>query len=176
MPYLVKCIQRWEKVLRPDLVKGKWTEEEDIRLKDVVFEGFEHWGKVADRMPGRTSKQCRERWANYLDPTLLKTPFTPIEDEAVLRLQGELGNKWACIARHVPGRTENSVKLRFHALMKQYGGDNNQAKHSISIAAAAAAAANGVIANNSNNNNGIINPELGYISGQSYSLDMRKSK
>jgi len=129
---LVKCIQRWEKVLRPDLIKGKWTDEEDEMLKAIVFKGFEHWGKVADQMPGRTSKQCRERWANYLDPSLLKTPFTQAEDEAVLRLQSEFGNKWAYIARLIPGRTENSVKLRYHALVKQFGSKNTTAGPSAS--------------------------------------------
>lgn len=75
-------------------------------------------------MTGRTSKQCRERWANYLDPSLIKTPFSPTEDETVLRLQSEFGNKWAYIARLMPGRTENSVKLRYHSLVKTYGGRN----------------------------------------------------
>jgi hypothetical protein len=121
----VKCIQRWEKVLRPGLVKGKWTDEEDDLLRQVVRNGYEHWGKVAEKMPGRTSKQCRERWANYLDPSLLKTAFSPGEDDLLLRLQGEMGNKWACIARQLPGRTENSVKLRYHALIKAYANGAN---------------------------------------------------
>ncbi|KAJ1435268.1 Homeodomain-like protein [Ochromonadaceae sp. CCMP2298] len=120
----VPCIQRWEKVLRPGLVKGKWTDEEDELLRVVVSEGYDHWGKVADKMPGRTSKQCRERWANYLDPSLLKTTFSPKEDELLLRLQSGMGNKWACIARQVKGRTENSVKLRYHALMKAYSANS----------------------------------------------------
>ena len=94
-------------------------------LKAIVFKGFEHWGKVADQMPGRTSKQCRERWANYLDPSLLKTAFTQAEDDAVMRLQSEFGNKWAYIARLIPGRTENSVKLRYHSLVKQFAEKNS---------------------------------------------------
>eukprot|EP01032_Pedospumella_encystans_P032925 gene32925-37189_t len=117
----VKCQQRWDKVLRPDLLKGKWTEEEDQRLRGVVVEGYDHWGKVAEKMPGRTAKQCRERWSNYLDPGLLKTPFTQAEDEKLMLLQRMNGNKWALISREMPGRTENSVKLRFNSLKKVYG-------------------------------------------------------
>lgn len=108
-------------MLRPDLLKGKWTEDEDDRLKCVVMDGYDHWGKVAERMPGRTAKQCRERWTNYLDPTLLKTPFTGAEDEKILLLQRLNGNKWALISRELPGRTENGVKLRFNYLKKTYG-------------------------------------------------------
>lgn len=85
------------------------------------MEGYDHWGKVAEKMPGRTAKQCRERWSNYLDPGLLKTPFTQAEDEKLMLLQRMNGNKWALISREMPGRTENSVKLRFNSLKKVYG-------------------------------------------------------
>lgn len=107
-------------------MKGKWTEEEDDRLRYVVQQSFEHWGKVAEQMPGRTAKQCRERWTNYLDPTLIKTPFTPTEDEILLHLQAQMGNKWAAIARQINGRTENAVKLRYHALVKMYNSGGNR--------------------------------------------------
>jgi hypothetical protein len=118
MLVLVQCSQRWEKVLRPDLIKGKWTEEEDQKLIISVQEGFERWGDIAAKLPGRTSKQCRERWSNYLDPALSKTPFTSAEDEQLCNLQRQMGNRWSTIARQMPGRTENTVKLRFNALAK----------------------------------------------------------
>lgn len=85
------------------------------------MEGYDHWGKVSEKMPGRTAKQCRERWSNYLDPNLLKSPFSLAEDEKLLLLQRLNGNKWALISRELPGRTENSVKLRFNSLKKIYG-------------------------------------------------------
>ncbi len=119
---LVKCMQRWEKGLRPGIIKGRWTEEEDRMLVYLVSQGHKNWGKVAQHMPGRTSKQCRERWNNYLDPTLIHTPFTEEEDELLVRLQSEHGNKWAQISRHMPGRTENAVKLRYNSLKKRLGG------------------------------------------------------
>ena len=112
-------MQRWEKGLRPGIIKGRWSEDEDRMLVFLVSQGHKNWGKVAAHMPGRTSKQCRERWNNYLDPTLIHTPFTDDEDEVLLKLQAEFGNKWALISRQIPGRTENAVKLRYHALQKQ---------------------------------------------------------
>eukprot|EP01040_Poterioochromonas_malhamensis_P015154 gene15154-16917_t len=115
----VKCMQRWEKGLKPGIIKGRWSEEEDRALVYLVSQGYKNWGQVAQHMPGRTSKQCRERWNHYLDPTLIHTPFTEEEDQLLLSLQSEHGNKWALIARNIPGRTENAVKLRHHALMKK---------------------------------------------------------
>ena len=122
----MKCVQRWDKVLRPDLVKGKWTEDEDHQLRIAVMQGYEHWGKVSEKLPGRTAKQCKERWVNYLDPTILHGPFSPAEDELLIQLHSHLGNKWAAISRQLTGRTENAVKLRFNFLAKaSTGGTGN---------------------------------------------------
>eukprot|EP00981_Chlorochromonas_danica_P005209 scaffold1046_cov162-Ochromonas_danica.AAC.39 len=76
----VKCVQRWEKGLKPGIVKGRWSEDEDRMLIYVVSQNLGNWGQVAQKMPGRTSKQCRERWINYLNPTLIHSPFTEEED------------------------------------------------------------------------------------------------
>lgn len=67
-----QCLQRWTKVLAPGLVKGHWRPDEDELLKELVAEGRKNWGQVATRIPGRTSKQCRERWYNHLDPSIVR--------------------------------------------------------------------------------------------------------
>lgn len=114
----MKCSQRWEKGLKPGIVKGRWTDDEDRSLIYLVSQGHKNWGQVALHMPGRTSKQCRERWNNYLDPTLKHEPFTSEEDILLVQLQKALGNKWAAISKLIPGRTENAVKLRYNHVVK----------------------------------------------------------
>ena len=58
-----QCNQRWRKSLRPDLVKGKWTSEEDDALKAAInAHGPTCWRAVARSVPGRNTKQCKERW------------------------------------------------------------------------------------------------------------------
>ena len=40
-----------------------WTPEEDARLRKVVEEyGAKDWSGIASNLPGRKSKQCRDRW------------------------------------------------------------------------------------------------------------------
>jgi len=104
------------KVLTPGLKKGQWTPDEDQLLRDLVNAGHKNWGSLAEKVPGRTSKQCRERWFHALDPNINKTPYTPEEDAIVLKWHAELGNRWATIAKSLNGRTENSVKIRYKAL------------------------------------------------------------
>ena len=53
-------------VLRPGLKKGQWSDEEDQRLLTQVASGESRWEVIADAIPGRTTKQCKERWYNHL--------------------------------------------------------------------------------------------------------------
>ena len=107
---------RWEKCLNPRLSKGPFNEEEDaIILKFVEENGIHSWPKIASIIPNRTPKQCRERYLNNLDPSVTKTPWTPEEDELIFKSYLEFGPKWAVIAHHIPGRTDNSIKNRWNA-------------------------------------------------------------
>lgn len=111
-----QCLQRWNKVLKPGLVKGHWSFEEDSTLEQMVLQGCHSWGEVAAHIPGRTAKQCRERWRNHLDPSINKAPFTQEEDTIIQEGFEKMGNRWTQIAELLPGRTEDAVKLRWKAL------------------------------------------------------------
>lgn len=113
-----QCLQRWRKVLKPGLVKGHWSFEEDQMLQYLVTQGCHLWGQIAERIPGRTPKQCRERWKNHLDPCINKGPYTTEEDQVILQAQSKLGNKWSQIAQLLQGRTEDSVKIRWKSLQQ----------------------------------------------------------
>ena len=41
---------------------GPWTEEEDAKVMELVLKnGPQKWTFIADHLPGRIGKQCRER-------------------------------------------------------------------------------------------------------------------
>ena len=61
----MQCLHRWQKVLRPGLVKGPWTPEEDAMILNCLQQGISKWSEIADAIPGRIGKQCRERFFNH---------------------------------------------------------------------------------------------------------------
>lgn len=115
-----QIMDRWKKVLNPALIKGAWSAEEDRQIIEWVNNnGAKNWSALANNLPGRLGKQCRERWVNSLDPNLSHNPWTQAEDNFLIKQHEILGNKWAQIAAQMPGRTDNSVKNRWNSSLKR---------------------------------------------------------
>ncbi|KAI5407096.1 hypothetical protein KIW84_053378 [Lathyrus oleraceus] len=102
-----------------NVVKGQWTVEEDGLLIQLVEQnGLRKWSRIAQMLPGRIGKQCRERWHNHLRPDI-KDIWSEEEDRILIKAHGEIGNKWAEIAKKLPGRTENSIKNHWNATKRR---------------------------------------------------------
>jgi hypothetical protein len=102
-------------------VGKKWTKEEDSTLKDAVEKHKgKNWAAIAALVPGRTKKQCLNRWHNILVSTSDETTarvgekWTKAEDSTLKdAIKKHNGKNWAAIAALVPGRTKKQCWSRW---------------------------------------------------------------
>jgi hypothetical protein len=99
-----------------------WTTEEDrVLLETIATNDYNLiWPKIAAAIPGRTGKQCRERYLNHLKPSVKLTSWSVAEDAMIFRLYSVEGSKWSRMVKHLPGRTDNSIKNRYHHLKRRF--------------------------------------------------------
>ncbi|GFR43887.1 hypothetical protein Agub_g5016 [Astrephomene gubernaculifera] len=109
-----QCAQRWRHKVNPNIVRDKWTPEEDSILVKLVSElGVGKWASVARHLPGRTDQQCMGRWRRHLDPNIRKDAWTAEEDAELQALYDEYGPSWSCIAKRITNRTPQQCRGRW---------------------------------------------------------------
>jgi hypothetical protein len=108
---------------KPRCTRQPFTRGEDELILQALGDNkMPNWNDVAALVPGRTARQCRERFQHYLSPGLAQSAWTPAEDELIRKLYAECGPNWARIAEHFGGtRTNNSIKNRWNTRLRQTG-------------------------------------------------------
>ncbi|MCE2716565.1 MAG: Myb-like DNA-binding domain-containing protein [Pseudomonadota bacterium] len=110
-----------------------WTSAEDEILRvAVAIQGAKKWSTIAERLPAKIGKQCRERYMNHLDPTVDKSDFTEAERELLCKMidqhtstkeDGKKEIAWAEIAksfRQYDPTTGTIVKRRTDLFLKNH--------------------------------------------------------
>lgn len=133
--------------------RGHRAQEDVVLVRLVEEHGTKNWSIIAKGIPGRTGKSCRiryvptpseiprlarvcsmhargHRWYNQLAPDLRKDPFTPEEDEIIIRVGAihqrcdgtrvhrhpqavaERGHRWSQISKLLPGRYDHTHDTR----------------------------------------------------------------
>ena len=100
--------------------RGMWTKEEDELLTQWVTQlGARKWKSIAEHIPGRNGKQCRERWMSHISPDLKNPEWTDEEDQELEKLHAAYGNKWSKLTAFFPGRPPNAIKNRWNCILRK---------------------------------------------------------
>ena len=116
-----ECHDRWTRYLKPGTRKGQWREEEDAIVLRVIAtspeQPFTQWADLAPMLPGRSGKQIRDRWVNYLNPAINHLPFSREDDLKLWAGHRELGKRWVEISVKIfnSTRSENHIKNRWYS-------------------------------------------------------------
>jgi hypothetical protein len=93
-----------------------FTPSEDALLSEIMKnKDVLTWEEVAERIPNRTFRQCRERWVNYLAPSIKRGEWTNEEDNIIIEYVQKFGTKWAKLSKIIQGRTDNDIKNRWYS-------------------------------------------------------------
>jgi hypothetical protein len=114
----LQCFSRYKRI-RPGIIKGSWSREEDEKIIELVEKYGKSWSKISKVLVSRNGKQIRDRYINILDPNIKKGKFCLDEDLKLLALYRKLGPRWATISKFFENRTADMIKNRFHSSIKK---------------------------------------------------------
>ncbi|OHT03101.1 r2r3-MYB transcription factor [Tritrichomonas foetus] len=117
----------------PGRHRQKFLPEEDKILSEMVEKlGPKKWNRIAQFLPNRTARQCRDRYCNYLAPGFFNGEWSQKEDDLLYEKYCELGPKWAQMKAFFQSRSPNSLKNRWNYFVsKRYSPVNKMPTNSI---------------------------------------------
>ncbi|OHS95138.1 Myb-like DNA-binding domain containing protein [Tritrichomonas foetus] len=102
-------------------LRKRFSGQEDSTLKHVIQElNVRNWEEAAKYLPGRTARQCRDRYNNYLFKEISNKPWSEEEDLIILTNYPLFGTHWVKISKFLVGRSGNNVKNRWYKYLSKH--------------------------------------------------------
>jgi hypothetical protein len=112
---------QWQKYCSEQRDTSNWSQQEDyLLLRAVRKYGERDWCRVAECVPGRTNKSCRERYIMRLKScTRAIGSWRKFEDKQLMSLVERFGTNWSLIASYLPERNCHQARNRYELLKNE---------------------------------------------------------
>ncbi|KAL1536736.1 Transcription factor myb93 [Salvia divinorum] len=72
------CRLRWTNYLRPDIKRGKFSQDEEQTILNLHSILGNKWSAIATHLPGRTDNEIKNFWNTHLKKRLIQMGFDPM--------------------------------------------------------------------------------------------------
>nr|AGN52076.1 MYB-related transcription factor [Salvia miltiorrhiza]AGN52186.1 MYB-related transcription factor [Salvia miltiorrhiza] len=72
------CRLRWTNYLRPDIKRGKFSQDEEQTILNLHAILGNKWSAIATHLPGRTDNEIKNFWNTHLKKKLIQMGFDPM--------------------------------------------------------------------------------------------------
>jgi hypothetical protein len=99
--------------------RNVFTQSEDEQIRRLIEQyGDGDWKRIAEGVPGRSTRQCRERWISYLAPHIVNGSWSEAEDKLLLEKLQEIGPQWKKLELYFPERSSINIKNHWRQIQK----------------------------------------------------------
>ncbi|KAL0448815.1 UNVERIFIED_CONTAM: Transcription factor [Sesamum latifolium] len=108
------CRLRWTNYLRPDIKRGKFSEEEEQTILNLHAILGNKWSAIATHLPGRTDNEIKNFWNTHLKKKLIQMGFDPMTHRPRTDIFSSLNNLIA-LANLIENPTWEEQAMRIQA-------------------------------------------------------------
>ncbi|XP_015932802.1 transcription factor MYB93-like [Arachis duranensis] len=151
------CRLRWTNYLKPDIKRGKFSQEEEQTILHLHSILGNKWSAIATHLPGRTDNEIKNFWNTHLKKRLIQMGFDPMTHQPRTDLFSTLPYLLALASitdfmDHHQSFDEHSLRLQLEAVQLAKIQQLNYLLQSTTISTTTTT----TTTNNNNNNNSLL--------------------